>query len=233
MRGFSELRPFVFAGDVLCAALLDARDGSAALVLYRKLVPVLAPLDALPVIVGDADEQEAIVDGLEGRDAPVLAKDLVLASQRSGSATFERLFRERPIVDPELDALDQVSPRVADEPFAFIDEHKGRVGVAIVPTTMPSFVNVWLGLGGESLHDVSAAIAYWGAHHGPLSVVYAGVDSLELEVARPATTIEDVKRLAREQARLFPSVIDDGHGSLVALAKHLAGARRWQLWWRA
>jgi hypothetical protein len=239
VRGSAEIRPWLFAGDVLCAALLDARGARLALELWQRLKKILAGSGALPVVVGSRGDAMELEDRCRERTRESLARQIAQAITSSGASVLTRLSSERP-EDKTVDALvlgpDKLVLR-EDEGFEFVEESKGRVSVAIVGTSIPALVPVYLGFGGQgaapSPADVGSVLALWNERYGPLDVVYATGDTLEVEVARPPKTSDDVKRLAREHYAFCDGIVRHGHGSTADLAQKLAGSRRWLFWWDA
>jgi hypothetical protein len=149
---------------------------------------------------------------------------------------LSRLAKERP-EDKSIEQValtpEDLAPK--DDSFAFIEESKGRCCVALVATPIPALVPVYLGFGGQGAApppgEVGSVLALWNERHGPIEVVYATGDTLEVEVARPPKTDEEAKRLAREHYAFCDGIVKHGHGSTADLVKGLAGAKRWLFWW--
>ncbi|HZV01028.1 MAG TPA: DUF4253 domain-containing protein [Planctomycetota bacterium] len=238
VRGSAEIRPWLFAGDLLCAALLDAKGARLALELWQRLRKILSGLGALPVVVGSHGDAMELEDRCRERTREQLARAVAQAITTSGASVLSRLATERPD-DPSVDKVTlspaELAPR--DDGFAFVEESKGRVSVAIVATPIPALVPVYLGFGGQGgappPADVGSVLALWNERHGPLDVVYASGDTMEVEVARPPKTAEEAKRLAREHYAFCDGIVRHGNGTTADLARQLAGARRWLFWWNA
>lgn len=238
IRGSAEIRPWLFAGDLLCAALLDAKGSRLALQLWQRLRKLLAGVGVLPVVVGSPGDAIELEDRCRERTREQLARSIAQAITTSGSQVLARLAKERP-EDRSLESLSLSEQELApkDEGFSFVEESKGRVSVALVATLIPALVPVYLGFGGQGgaplPAEVGSVLALWNERHGPLEVVYASGDTIEVEVARPAKTADDAKRLAREHYAFCDGIVRHGHGSAADLARQLAGARHWLFWWDA
>jgi hypothetical protein len=249
IRGSAEIRPWLFAGDLLCAALLDTRGSPAALDLWKKLRDLLRGRGVLPVVVGSPGDSIALEDKNRTRTREELAQAIATALTTSGAKVLERLAGERREANEELDPenrldlelerlrLEPADLEVKDEPFAFVEESKGRVSIALVPTGIPALVPVYLGFGGTGdapeASDIAAVLALWNERHGPLEVVFTSGDTLEVEIGRPPRTIEDVRRLTLEHHALCDSLVSHGDGSTEKLAAELAGRKRWLFWWES
>ena len=66
----------------------------------------------------------------------------------------------------------------------------------------------------------------WGAR-----LVYVGADTLELDVRRPPTAPEDVRAVAWEQYLYCSDSVEQGAGTLTALATSMTATGRWFFWW--
>jgi hypothetical protein len=192
----------------------------------------------LPVVVGSAGDLVELEDRCRERTRDHLARAIAQAITTSGASVLTRLAKERPD-DPTGDKVqltaEDLEPR--DDGFAFVEESKGRVSVALVATPIPALVPVYLGFGGQggapTPGEVGSILGLWNERHGPLEVVYATGDTLEVEVGRPPKTADEAKRLAREHYAFCDGIVKHGHGSTADLVKQLAGARRWLFWWDA
>jgi hypothetical protein len=83
------------------------------------------------------------------------------------------------------------------------------------------------GLSGEDLLPV---LERWEERWGA-DVVLAGPDFLVLDVERPPLAAVDALKLAREVYAMCPDAVEQGAGSVGALASGMAGTRAWYLWW--
>lgn len=79
-------------------------------------------------------------------------------------------------------------------------------------------------LGTEALIE---ALAAWDRAWG-IDVVHAETDTIDLALARPPA---DPRAFAREVYELCPDVVDQGVGSVEALADDIARSSRVSLWW--
>jgi hypothetical protein len=237
VRGSAEIRPWLFAGDMLCAALLDVKGAQRALEMWQRLRKLLAGTGVLPVVVGSQHDAMEVEDRCRERTRDQLARAIAQSITTSGAAILARLAKERSD-DPSGDKVDLTEAELAprDDGFAFVEESKGRMSIALVATPIPALVPVYLAFGSgdaPSPAEVGSVLSLWNERHGPLDVVYVTADTLEVEVARPPKTAADVKRLAREHHAFCDGVVRHGHGSTADLVHQLAGSRRWLFWWNS
>ena len=111
---------------------------------------------------------------------------------------------------------------------------KKRVVIGLIPTAHAWEAPAWVRYGGwndcpeASLHV--AIHARWHERYGARIACMSG-DVIECEVERPPATRDDALALAREQFLYCPDIVDQGVGSVAALAATLVGNRVWYFWW--
>jgi uncharacterized protein DUF4253 len=109
-----------------------------------------------------------------------------------------------------------------------------RVTIGLVPAAEPWEVPAYLGLGGWNecpSPEVHAAIMRrWHERFGAQIAGYTG-DVVELHIARPVEDPDTAVALARAQYAYCPDVVDQGVGTLEALAALLVGSTVWYFWW--
>lgn len=71
---------------------------------------------------------------------------------------------------------------------------------------------------------------YWEGRFGARIAVITS-DTVEFTVDHPPTTDEACRQLAREHYIYCPDIVDQGVGSLEALAEALKESRTWYFWW--
>jgi hypothetical protein len=76
----------------------------------------------------------------------------------------------------------------------------------------------------------AAIFKYWQEKFGA-SVACIADDVIELTVIRPAATRDEALALARQQYVYCADIVDQGVGSIEALAATLIGSTVWYFWW--
>lgn len=71
---------------------------------------------------------------------------------------------------------------------------------------------------------------YWAAEYGAEVASLTG-DVAQCRVARPPETDGAASRLARQQCAYCSDIVDQGTGTVEALAAGLRGGRTWYFWW--
>ncbi|WP_292025277.1 DUF4253 domain-containing protein [Maritimibacter sp. UBA3975] len=109
-----------------------------------------------------------------------------------------------------------------------------RVFIAQVPTPDQTALPAWVRFGGWNLNPQPemhvAAFRDWNARYGAVPVAMSG-DVIEMEVTRRPATREDALTLAREMYEYCPDIVDQGSGTLSALAATLMVSDLWYFWW--
>ena len=109
-----------------------------------------------------------------------------------------------------------------------------RCHVALIPTRDWTEIPAYLGYGGWNDCPAPeyhvAAMRAWRDRYGA-ELVCASQDVLEFRVARPPATREEALALAREQYEFCADIVDQGVGSVGALAAGLLNASWWYFWW--
>jgi Domain of unknown function (DUF4253) len=109
-----------------------------------------------------------------------------------------------------------------------------KVHVALLPVREHWQVPQHLRLGGwnecpdAAVH--AAMMREWGERFGA-EVVCANFDTLELRVARPPRRRDEARKLAREHYLYCSDIVEQGVGSVEALALALLRAPTWYFWW--
>lgn len=132
----------------------------------------------------------------------------------------------------EFPGLGRGGDRRADHPFeAAMRKMYGFSGVLLVPVTRPADVIAATGwAGARDAVALSAVLRSWeDRYHATL--VGMSMDQLFLAVRRPPKGHDAALRLAAEQYALCVDVVEQGFGSIRALAAALDGAAAWTFWW--
>ena len=78
--------------------------------------------------------------------------------------------------------------------------------------------------------ELSAVLRSWEQRFGAI-LVAVGFDTLHLLVERPPQSPESAIRVAAEHFAFCTDNVDQGAGSIRALAQELEGAPIWSFWW--
>ena len=109
-----------------------------------------------------------------------------------------------------------------------------EVTLVLVPTRIGYHVPALLNWGGwndcPAPEEHVALLKYWNATHGA-ELVSLSSDVLEMKVARPPETRELGSALAYEHFAYCRDIVEQGCGTVAALARALTGGRSWYFWW--
>jgi hypothetical protein len=78
--------------------------------------------------------------------------------------------------------------------------------------------------------DVAAVVGSWDERFG-VRVVELGWDTLTISVAAPPATLTDALPIAAERFAICPDQIEQGFGTMTALAEATVDAGVWWFWW--
>jgi hypothetical protein len=201
----------------------------------------LALRDAVPdtgrwpvIIAGDRAELGRIE---RGRDAPP-ARAIVASGLQLDLDAWMRRQREE---DPQRFTAPRgewPAPATRDYDFYALRDVAQRpirtFVVALVPTRAPHEIPAHLRFGGwndcpePEVHV--AALRAWHDRHQAEPVIVGG-DTIELLVRSPPTTRQQALELAQAQYVYCPDIVDQGEGTVEALAASLLDNTRWFFWW--
>ena len=107
--------------------------------------------------------------------------------------------------------------------------------VLLVRCAQPSDAVSVLGWSGTANHYLeprafNAVLRAWQARFGAVPIAADG-STLHFVVTRPPSDLDGARQLAAEQFALCPDIVDQGAGTLEALAADLLNAQQWSLWW--
>lgn len=109
-----------------------------------------------------------------------------------------------------------------------------KVAISLVPTGAACETPVWMRFGGwngspePGVH--AAMMRYWQERYGAKPVCMK-FDILEFKVDRPPATPEEARALALDQYLYCSDIVDQGVGTVDALAVTLWQAPTWFFWW--
>lgn len=102
-----------------------------------------------------------------------------------------------------------------------------------IPTVNPWEVFAWLPFGGwndcPDSEDMMAVFQYWYEKYGAVPACI-GFDTLECIVPKPVSEA-DAMALAKEQYAFCSDIVEQGMGSISALAEELKQSTVWYFWW--
>jgi hypothetical protein len=230
--------------------------GAEALALWQKLRALVPHTGHWPVLLGQSDDLERLLDGLrdDGVDpvSQILeeAKPLALhpdpiawakAKRQQFYDEFPQFAGEDDAAEPSDGANDETWPTGVEPnnrvtiPFDILTKQPRRlVNVGLVPTPKPWEVPAFLQFGGWNDCPLPAEhvalMQHWYSRYGA-EVIGITSDVVEMKVTRPPMTRHDALALARDQMAYCEDIVSQGVGSLGALAATLLGASVWYFWW--
>lgn len=255
-----EIRPAgsLFTSRYLAAApypfvAVAGRDAYAALEELRR-----ADSATTPVIWGDAETAENLFGLYASRRAPTTADVLTAAAAGKGAALlaqhrdaeFRRFngYLAEHGSDEDKAALKRqpqrqhkgigALPEPHDQPMGYMDfatkQPREEVLIGLVPTGEPWQAAAYFRFGAWNdcppPHVHVALARDWALQYGARLIVNTN-DVLEFEVERPPATDEAAMALAELHWSYCNDTVDQGVGSLEALAHTLKNGRFWYFWW--
>jgi hypothetical protein len=193
-----------------------------------------------PVIIGDDEQLDAIADQFSIDDpAPAVAAILAKAAAlRFPDSLAQWAGTDPDLPDPPLgtwpapDAVEGTGLTVASDtvsgaPFS-------RVHILLIPTASSWEVPAYLRWGNWNACPAPeqhvAALRHWHERFG-VELVGINRDTLNLRATRRPADRQAALALAGDQHRYCPDTIDQGAGSLSALAAILMATDWWFFWW--
>lgn len=132
-----------------------------------------------------------------------------------------------PVEAPEMPALSVVREMGSES-------YLPKVYIVTLPTDDWTEIPAYLNFGGwndcPAPEQQVAAFRYWRDRHGA-RLVALGRDVVNIQVERRPTTRDEALQLAREQYTYCADIVEQGVGSLSALAAALMGSDWWYFWW--
>lgn len=201
-----------------------------------------------PIIVGDDEQLERIAETFSIDDPAVFPSPIHGPPPRRPAEILDVAARLRFPEDlRRWDGYgDPPSPPLGDWPTE--SEQTGltvardvltgkpfdRVHILLIPAResweVPAYLR-WGGWNGCTAAEYHvAALHHWAASNGAELIGISG-DTMNLRVARRPTGRPDALALAREQYLYCTDIIDQGVGSLSALAASLVNDDWWYFWW--
>jgi hypothetical protein len=226
--------------------------GAEAIATWRKLRSLIAQTGHWPAVLGSAEDLDNHRHDLEISDVTT-ERILELGNSIDAEAWLERRAMDQIEdfgLDPDVEGLDAME--AGGFPHGDWPEHAPRNDQFTIPREVLSgrfHPEVFIGLfpSHDSWH-VPAFLRFGGwndcpepeAHvailrhsnstHGA-ELVGATSDVIELHVARPPRDRVSALSLANQQYRYCYDIVEQGTGSIEALAATLLGAPVWYFWW--
>lgn len=216
--------------------------GADTLAAWLKLRDLAAETGRWPVIVGDMDEVNLVLEPLRSDFDPAETVRLALEidpvrwleEQREADPDLYSPLREEPVI------RDRVFQETASrqELVLHLDVQTGeayeRVGIVLVPAGRSWEAPAWLNYGGwnecPSPEVHVALLRSWHERYGA-EVLSMGPETIELAVSRPVTDREEALALADEHFLYCYDIVVQGTETLDRLAAHLLDATVWYFWW--
>ena len=219
----------------------------------QKLDELRARGQGVPLILGSegdfgllCENQEFIEDEPEALIAQAQALDAAAWLAERYADVGGEYEDEEAGEDEEDDEDDDVLPwpesAAEASPEARLSAHcdvlSKKPHAAVVLATLPAREN-WqaichLKAGGWNEcpfpHEQAAVYKLWNERYGA-ELACVTSDVVEMTVTRPPTTREAALELAQQQYHFCPDIVDQGVGSVQALAKSLLFAPVWYFWW--
>lgn len=170
---------------------------------------------------------------------PEGASHLSLASVADGKAWLEQTYGE--LFEDEAEAGEylynsvQTPAKGTNCLLSLNQELRSEMPLylAKIPTEHPWEVLAWLPFGGWNAcpapEDMMAVLKYWNEKYGAVPVCI-GSDTLEVYVPEPVRDA-DALELAKEQYAFCTDIVDQGVGTITALAEELKKSTIWFFWW--
>lgn len=214
------------------------RPGAGAVDDWTALRDVLAGRGWWPVVLGQKERIERIGEDLEFNTEETTPRGLVeqgLAVNLDAwlaehAPDWDEMEDDEP--EWEVDASPNTTFTVALD--ILTREPYDEVTIALVPAAEPWEVPAYLGIGGwNECPNPEVHVAFfkrWHDAYGAEIVGYTG-DVVELRIARPISDAGEAAEVARVQYTYCSDIVDQGTGTLDALASTLLGATVWYFWW--
>lgn len=170
---------------------------------------------------------------LEVMEGATPAEVLAAASKIDAARWFRRRFGEfggDEEFDVSAEPMDRFTVPFVGDP----DRPVPGLTMQLVPTRSSFEALAYLPFGGFNdcpENDAHLAIhRHWHGRFGAELVTMSG-DVLEFQVARPPATESEAIALAKEHYAYCADIVEQGVGSVGALAGALKGAKQWFFWW--
>ncbi|XZE21496.1 DUF4253 domain-containing protein [Pirellulaceae bacterium SH449] len=211
--------------------------GEKAIAEMQRLRSEFPDTGLWPILLGDDEELERIEDCLE--DSSESPAEILSASNAIDANAW---FVARTLEDPELYQCEEGDwPYVEPGEIGIVthldlsgSKPKKKVHIGLLPVihSFESFAQLnWGGWNDCPFPKEHCAIhRYWKEKYGSEVVSVTG-DIVQCFVANPPRDRAMAMALAREQYKYCYDIVDQGTGTIAALAASLLNAKTWYFWW--
>lgn len=226
-----------------CEYFPPCYDESKLLAHYKRVCEQGLKEGFTPVIINpDETLAEWLTDiSCDGMTPEEFRRDILSRSSEGGKEFFEKLARSR----MEDNVCDEITEEelFADfcdgEPMTSFGGYRNyqdgsltETILAYIPTSKPYEVFAWVPFGGwnecPDAEDMIKVARYWYEEYKVIPAVISH-DTLEFR-AMPLEKDTAIK-IAKEQYELCPDIVDQGIGTIGALAHSLTQSTVWFFWW--
>lgn len=177
----------------------------------------------------------------EGKTPEQYRKDILAKSSEGGEQLIKDLDAERyeEMEEDDFDDEEIMGEVAGGEPLrkfisyrSFDDNSVVETILAYIPTTKPYEVFAWLPFGGwnecPDAENMIKIARYWFEKHNAVPVVI-GHDTVEFQA--PDLDKKTAIAVAKEHYAVCPDIVDQGVGTIGALADSLTKSIVWYFWW--
>lgn len=185
---------------------------------------------------------ELMAEQLEENDGTIPGYNEVVARRKSDIEAAESIDALKILsesdYEPEIGKYDaSFSPSGAEVRFSSIiddDELVNEIIIAQIPTDKPWELAIYAPMGGFNEcpipEEQTAVFRYWYEKYGAIPAAVSR-DVWELYVPDPVTDKETAMALAGEMYNFCCDIVDQGVGTIGALAGMITGLNIWYFWW--
>lgn len=245
---FEPFRPIRASGGLIDRVLVGVGSAVAA---WEALEGAVSQTGCWPLITGDAGDRDfqqemqdldpdAKVETVIRRAGTIDLAAWMKKTQVEVSGQFDDDPEARAYFDGVVNKRLDWPERPAKQPVwhaslsSFGRGRCDKAAISLVPTVVPWETPAWMRFGGFNAcpdPEVHVAIMrHWHERYGA-SPVCMTFDTLEFRIAGPPQTQEAARALALEQYVYCNDIVDQGMGSVDALAMSLWQAPSWFFWW--
>lgn len=225
--------------------------GKDAVELWARLRRTTGPAGYYPVVFGPREEADDILQVAKGEQDDV-SRTMTAAGGIQAQEWLDGKFQFNGPQDEDeedeeegegsaKDALEGEWPEDAEPSHSFVtptDILSGKfldeVVIGLIPAKDGADVPGILQYGGWNdcpmPEEHVAVLRYWNREYGA-EIACMTHDIIECQVLRPPTTREAALALARQQYGYCYDIVEQGTGTLSALAAALMNSRHWYFWW--